>query len=110
MSRLRRPDVQFVPHRRVLNCDAVSRRCREMLAGDIAASVAVSATAIAQARTRVRVAYLHVVAVDSQIFTGLDRGSFDRQGIDFELVERNMGPRYSRPWRAVKSRCCRPAA
>ena len=35
---------------------------------------------------------VHVVAVDGQIFTGLDRGSFDKQGIDFELVERNTGP------------------
>jgi NitT/TauT family transport system substrate-binding protein len=41
---------------------------------------------------RVRLGYLHVVAVDGQIFTGLDRGTFDRHGIDFELVERNTGP------------------
>ena len=40
---------------------------------------------IAQARTRIRLGYLHVVAVDGQIWTGLDRGSFDKQGIDFEL-------------------------
>jgi NitT/TauT family transport system substrate-binding protein len=63
---------------------------RRLLAGGLAAAVA--APAIAQARTRVRLGYLHVVAVDGQILTGLDRGTFDRQGIDFELVERNTGP------------------
>jgi NitT/TauT family transport system substrate-binding protein len=65
---------------------------RTILAGGIAAGVAFATPAIAQARTRVRLAYLHVVAVDGQIFTGLDRGSFDKQGIDFVLVERNTGP------------------
>lgn len=65
---------------------------RQVLAGGLAAGVAFAAPAIAQARTRVRVGYLHVVAVDGQIFTGLDLGSFNKQGIDFELVERNTGP------------------
>lgn len=63
---------------------------RQVLAGGLAAALA--APAIAQARTRVRLGYLHVVAVDGQIFTGLDRGSFDKEAIDFELVERNTGP------------------
>lgn len=65
---------------------------RQVLASGLAAGVAFAAPAIAQARTRVRLGYLHVVAVDGQIFTGLDIGSFDKQGIDFELVERNTGP------------------
>jgi NitT/TauT family transport system substrate-binding protein len=43
-------------------------------------------------RTRVRLGYLHVVAVDGHIWTGLDRGSFDREGIDFELHAFNTGP------------------
>ena len=63
---------------------------RQVLAGGLAAALA--APAIAQARKRVRLGYLHVVAVDGQVFTGIDRGSFDKQGIDFELVERNTGP------------------
>src|SRR5689334_10474058 len=63
---------------------------RRLLASGLAAALA--APAVAQARTRVRLGYLHVEAVDGQIFTGLDRGTFDRQGIDFELVERNTGP------------------
>jgi NitT/TauT family transport system substrate-binding protein len=65
---------------------------RKVLAGGLAAGVALAAPVIAQTRTKLRLAYLHVVAVDGQIFTGLDRGSFDKQGIDFELVERNTGP------------------
>ena len=36
--------------------------------------------AIAQAKTKVRVGYLHTVAVDGQIWTGMDRGTFDKQG------------------------------
>jgi NitT/TauT family transport system substrate-binding protein len=63
-----------------------------MLAGALAAGAALAAPAVAQARTRVRLGYLHVVAVDGQIFTGLDRNAFDKQGIDFELVERDTGP------------------
>ena len=62
---------------------------RQLVAGGLAA---LTAPAIAQARTRVRLGYLHVVAVDWQIFTGLDRGTFDRHGVDFELVERSTGP------------------
>jgi NitT/TauT family transport system substrate-binding protein len=65
---------------------------RQVPAGGIAAGIGFAAPAIAQARTRVRLGYLHVIAVDGQVFTGLDRGSFDKQGIDFEPVERNTGP------------------
>lgn len=65
---------------------------RRLLAAGLASGVALAAPAIAQARTRVRLGYLHVVAVDGQILTGLDRGSFDRHGIDFELAERSTGP------------------
>jgi NitT/TauT family transport system substrate-binding protein len=58
----------------------------------LAAAALLGMPAIAQARTKVRLGYLHVVAVDGQIWTGLDRGSFDREGIDFELHEFNTGP------------------
>ena len=51
----------------------------------------VSAPAIAQAKTKVRVGYLHTVAVDGQIWTGMDRGSFDKQGLDLELRQFNTG-------------------
>ena len=40
---------------------------------------------IAQAKTRLRVGYLDTIAVDSQLWTGMDRGFFDKQGLDLEL-------------------------
>ena len=49
------------------------------------------APAIAQAKIKVRVGYLHTVAVDGQIWTGMDRGSFDKQGLDLELRQFNTG-------------------
>ena len=58
----------------------------------LAIGAALGAPAIAQARTKLRLGYLHVVAVDSQIWTGLDRGTFDKHGIDFDLLECNTGP------------------
>ena len=70
----------------------VSRRRLLRHGAALAAAASMLAPAIAQARTKVRLGYLHVVAVDGQILTGLDRGSFDREGIDFELHEFNTGP------------------
>ena len=52
---------------------------------------ALAAPAIAQSKTKVRVGYLHTVAVDGQIWTGVDRGSFDKQGLDLELRQFNTG-------------------
>src|SRR5258707_3809533 len=50
-----------------------------------------SAPAIAQAKTNLRIGYLHTVAVDGQIWTGMDRGTFDNQGLDLELRQFNTG-------------------
>ena len=50
-----------------------------------------AAPALAQARTKVRVGYLHTLAVDGQIWTGMDRGSFDSQGLELELRQFNTG-------------------
>jgi NitT/TauT family transport system substrate-binding protein len=50
-----------------------------------------AAPAIAQAKTKVRVGYLHTLAVDGQIWTGMDRGSFDKQGLELELRQFNTG-------------------
>ena len=55
------------------------------------ATTGLSAPAIAQAKTKVRVGYLHTVAVDGQIWTGMDRGSFEKQGLDLELRQFNTG-------------------
>jgi NitT/TauT family transport system substrate-binding protein len=49
------------------------------------------APAIAQARARVKVGYLHTLAVDGQIWTGMDRGSFAREGVDLDLVQFTTG-------------------
>src|SRR6185312_6616051 len=57
----------------------------------IAASAMLGAPAIAQAKTKVRVGYLHTVAVDGQIWTGMDRGSFGKQGLELELRQFNTG-------------------
>jgi NitT/TauT family transport system substrate-binding protein len=75
-----------------MNTHGVSRRQLLHHGAALAAASALAAPAIAQARAKVRLGYLHVVAVDGHIWTGLDRGSFDREGIDFELHEFNTGP------------------
>ena len=66
---------------------------REFLAGSagLGAAVAMARPAIAQAKTKVRVGYLHTLAVDGQIWTGMDRGSFDKQNLDLELKQFNTG-------------------
>lgn len=47
--------------------------------------------AIAQSRTKVKVGYLHTPAVDGQIWTGMQMGSFAKHGLDLELVQFNTG-------------------
>jgi len=59
--------------------------------GTALAGFAPAAPAIAQARTKIRVGYLHTVAVDGQIWTGIDRGSFAKQGLELELRQFNTG-------------------
>ena len=44
-----------------------------------------------KAKTKVRVGYLHTVAVDGQIWTGMDHGFFEKQGLDLELRQFNTG-------------------
>jgi len=68
---------------------------RQLLTGAVGFAVgagAISAPAIVHAKTKLRLGHLHVVAVDGQILTGLDRGSFERHGIEFERSEFNTGP------------------
>ncbi len=47
--------------------------------------------AIAQSRTKVKVGYLHTPAVDGQIWTGQQIGSFARQGLELELIQFTTG-------------------
>src|ERR1700743_363561 len=60
-------------------------------AGVALGGFAVSAPAIAQAKTKIRGGYLHTVAVDGQIWTGIDRGTFEKHGVDLELRQFNTG-------------------
>lgn len=70
----------------------LDRRQLIAIGAGAAIGAAIGSPAIARARTKLRLGYLHVVAVDGQIWTGLDRGTFDKQGLDFDLLECNTGP------------------
>jgi NitT/TauT family transport system substrate-binding protein len=70
----------------------MSMNRRTFLQGAAALGLAASgAPAIAQARTKVKVGYLHTLAVDGQIWTGMNRGSFAKEGLDLELVQFTTG-------------------
>jgi NitT/TauT family transport system substrate-binding protein len=60
------------PRRRTL-IQAAARRSAAVLGTGLAA-------AIAQARTKLKVGYLHTPAVDGQIFIGQQMGSFAKRG------------------------------
>ncbi len=66
---------------------------RGFVAGGAAAvgAATLARPAIAQAKAKVRVGYLHTLAVDGQIWTGMDNGIFDAQGLDLELRQFNTG-------------------
>lgn len=49
------------------------------------------APAIAQARAKVKVGYLHTLAVDGQIWLGVDRGTFAKHSVELELVQFTTG-------------------
>jgi len=58
----------------------------------IGASVGVlGAPAIAQSRAKVKVGYLHTLAVDGQIWTGIDRGNFAKHNVELDLVQFTTG-------------------
>ena len=60
-------------------------------AAGIGASLGVlGAPAIAQARTKVKVGYLHTLAVDGQIWLGQDRGSFTKHGVASQTLRPSM--------------------
>lgn len=66
---------------------------RQLLVGGIAIGTGgLSAPAIAQTSQKLRVGCLHVVAVDGHLLTGLDRGSFHGQGLEFEISRFSSGP------------------
>jgi len=59
--------------------------------GAAAALSIAGAPAIAQSRKKVKLGYLHTLAVDGQIWTGMSRGSFAKEGIDLDLVQFTTG-------------------
>ncbi|VIO70957.1 ABC transporter substrate-binding protein [Bradyrhizobium ivorense] len=78
---------QLIPkHRRI------ATRRQVLLGSAAVAACSLASPAIAQTVAKLRLGYLHVVAVDGQILTGLDRGSFAKQGIEFEHSRFNTGP------------------
>ena len=50
-----------------------------------------AAPAIAQQRAKVKLGYLHTLAVDGQIWTGIDRGTFAKHNVEFEPVQFTTG-------------------
>ncbi len=50
-----------------------------------------STFAIAQSRTKIKVGYLHTPAVDGQIWLGQHLGSFEKQGLELELIKFTTG-------------------
>lgn len=56
-----------------------------------AAALGFAMPALAQATRKVRVGYLHTLAVDGQIWIGMQRESFAKQGLDLELRQFNTG-------------------
>jgi NitT/TauT family transport system substrate-binding protein len=68
----------------------INRRHILALAGG-AAALHMARPAWAQANKKVRVGYLHTLAVDGQIWIGMQRESFAKQGVDLELRQFNTG-------------------
>jgi NitT/TauT family transport system substrate-binding protein len=65
---------------------------RTLLKSGLAGAAAIAVgPGFAQARTKVKVGYLHTLAVDGQIWTGQHTGAWDRQGLDLELIPFTTG-------------------
>ena len=66
---------------------------RTLIRHTLAAAAAASAAwpAFAQARTKVKVGYLHTPAVDGQMWLGIHSGSFAKQGLELEPIQFTTG-------------------
>ena len=70
----------------------VQLRRRNIVLGLGAASLAsLGAPAIAQQRTKIRVGYVDTLAVTGQLWTGVHRGHWAKEGIEFDPVKFNTG-------------------
>lgn len=65
------------------------RQALRLAAG--ASALGLARPALAQGVRKVRVGYLHTLAVDGQIWIGMQRESFAKQGLDLELRQFNTG-------------------
>jgi NitT/TauT family transport system substrate-binding protein len=70
---------------------SINRRAFLQRTGAALSLAVAGAPAIAQARTKVKVGYLHTLAVDGQIWTGMERGTFAKEGVDLDLVQFTTG-------------------
>lgn len=64
---------------------------RQLIQAAGAALTVTSLPSFAQARTKVKVGYLHTPAVDGHIFVGQKMGAFEKQGLDLELIQFTTG-------------------
>jgi NitT/TauT family transport system substrate-binding protein len=64
---------------------------RTLLKAGTALAAAAAFPALGQGRTKVKVGYLHTPAVDAQIWTGQQIGSFAKSGLELELVQFTTG-------------------
>jgi NitT/TauT family transport system substrate-binding protein len=60
-------------------------------AGAAASVFGFARASLAQARTKVRVGYLHTPAVDGQIWLGQQSGAWTKRGLDLELIQFTTG-------------------
>jgi NitT/TauT family transport system substrate-binding protein len=67
------------------------RRRTLLQAGAAASALGFARASSAQARTKVRVGYLHTPAVDGQIWLGQQSGAWTRRGLDLELIQFTTG-------------------
>src|SRR5206468_1460775 len=70
------------------------RRRTVLRAGAVAGTAVLAgfaANAFAQARTKLRVGYLHTPAVDGQIWLGQQSGAWSKRGLDLELIQFTTG-------------------
>jgi len=64
---------------------------RQLIQAAGAATLVGALPAFGQARTKVKVGYLHTPAVDGHIWLGQQNGSFAKQGLDLEMIQFTTG-------------------
>ncbi|TFZ04738.1 ABC transporter substrate-binding protein [Ramlibacter rhizophilus] len=69
----------------------MSMQRRQLIQGAAAAAAITALPAFGQARTKVKVGYLHTPAVDGHIWIGQQNNAYAKQGLDLELVQFTTG-------------------